>query len=702
MQKTDISARSRRRTVAVLAACSVATLLALGGCQEPAPTYNDGYTGAGAGTGSGAVPGAGGVSGVGGATAAGGTNATACPGTQQQCAGVCTDTSNNALNCGICGTVCQSGALCTAGACQCQGGLTSCGATCVDVMSNGANCGTCNTACGAGLVCSLGTCSATCATGLTQCGQSCINPMSDVANCGTCGNACGAGQACSLGVCGCGGGQIDCGAGCIDILSNVSNCGVCGKACGTGEQCVSGACQCPSGMTCTPGSGGAGGGGGAAGAGGSGGTSGLEDGGYIDDGNWHGYAWSAIGGMGTIDPTDFGTIKDFPLCASGSIQKGNDNVAMVGWNLNQPKGMNPPLGTVTPTKDGITVAISKNTTGVELRMQIQMADGDVNANHRWCAVIPGDGGFIPFEAFNTQCWAGGMGTKYNGEEITAALVIVPGNPDAARTFDFCAEFGESDSTAPPPGTGCNLSGGTGDGTTTVPLNDFQTTTRTRDGHSYVIQNNPWGGTASLQTTTVTTGVTFQVTKQSDTGKPTTGAPFSFPSIYRGSNGAVASSNSNLPKLVSSLTDVPTGWKWSGNPSGEWNAAYDVWFSTNTSFSNPPSGGYLMVWYRDPPAAQPLGTVKGTGEQLAGKLWNVWVCDSSTNCSQNGKPVISYVPNDGSTINEMSYDLNDFIQNAVTKYKVIQNTWHLSAIMAGFEIWSGGLNLKSDNFCAVVP
>ena len=48
----------------------------------------------------------------------------------------------------------------------------------------------------------------------------------------------------------------------------------------------------------------------------------------------------------------------------------------------------------------------------------------------------------------------------------------------------------------------------------------------------------------------------------------------------------------------------------------------------------------------------------------------------------------------------AFDLNVFIKNAVSR-GVIQNTWYLTNIFAGFEIWSGGATLKTNNFCAVV-
>ena len=72
----------------------------------------------------------------------------------------------------------------------------------------------------------------------------------------------------------------------------------------------------------------------------------------------------------------------------------------------------------------------------------------------------------------------------------------------------------------------------------------------------------------------------------------------------------------------------------------------------------------------------------------------------TTFRQNGVPVISYVPASGS-IDEWSFDLVDFIKNARDQFSVVQNSWYLTNVFAGFEIWSGGGGLRSDNFCAIV-
>jgi hypothetical protein len=143
-----------------------------------------------------------------------------------------------------------------------------------------------------------------------------------------------------------------------------------------------------------------------------------------------------------------------------------------------------------------------------------------------------------------------------------------------------------------------------------------------------------------------------------------------------------------------LTHVPTGWSWTA-ASGTFNAAYDVWFSTGPSGdANSPSGGYLMIWLHRSGNAQPLsntGTSSGS-VGIAGSTWNFWVG------TQQGRPVISYVRSE--TTDAVSFDLKSFIDDGVAR-GVLDRAWYLSNVFAGFEIWNGGVGLKTNNFCALV-
>src|SRR5262249_51578818 len=78
----------------------------------------------------------------------------------------------------------------------CTNGQSACASACVELESDPTNCGSCGHVCDSGLVCSNGACQPACAVGLTKCGAKCADTTSDPTSCGACGVACPNGQAC--------------------------------------------------------------------------------------------------------------------------------------------------------------------------------------------------------------------------------------------------------------------------------------------------------------------------------------------------------------------------------------------------------------------------------------------------------------------------------------------------------------------------
>jgi hypothetical protein len=251
------------------------------------------------------------------------------------------------------------------------------------------------------------------------------------------------------------------------------------------------------------------------------------------------------------------------------------------------------------------------------------------------------------------------------------------------------------------GNGCTPGRMTTSGTL---MGRFDSTKPMVDGKEYFLQVNEWGA-SEPQVVAYGGDFFFKMTTQM-ASRPTNGGPTGFPSMFIGANSRNSTMGSNLPKAVSALTTVPTTWIWNDNgtladtTANVYNVAYDVWFSTNAAgepTASGPTGGYLMVWLYDPPAAEPIG-----GEPMFEDVaipgvtgtWDIWVGPNGS------RPCISYVRTETSM--GLSFDLNDFIEDAVTnRPNTIQSTWHLTNIFTGFEIWSGGVGLESTAFCAVV-
>jgi len=230
----------------------------------------------------------------------------------------------------------------------------------------------------------------------------------------------------------------------------------------------------------------------------------------------------------------------------------------------------------------------------------------------------------------------------------------------------------------------------GSGTLTAPLDSSGMNGKPAvivGGRQYVVQNNVWSSGVS-QTVTYN-GTSFQITQQTgdNSGSKT---PVSYPSVFIGNNNNRATTDSNLPKQISAITSVDTTWTWaSGGAIGIYNAAYNVWFTSNASGNISAPDKFLMVCFDHASGKQPRGSVIATGSltEVPG-TWTVW---SDGIC-------ISYVAT--STIHSMSFDLKAFIRDAVER-GVLTNSMYLHDVFAGFEIWSGGVGLTSSGFSAVV-
>jgi hypothetical protein len=436
-------------------------------------------------------------------------------------------------------------------------------------------------------------------------------------------------------------------------------------------------------------------------------------GGYYESGAWHGYAWTAPVGEGTtVEPADFSTLASgSPFCVSGVVGPADDysGVSLLGFNVNQAQtadgGGDPPIETATPTAMGIAVSFDK-TVASTLRIQIQGPNGETDANDRWCWEIADPAGpvFAPYSEFNTECWQGGEGTPYANQPLAAVVFTVPGSNVNPVEFDYCIHgFVDGNSAEDAP----DSIGGGGEPLSGTITERYGKVKVLDGGKSYIVQNNAWGpGSSEGSQTLAYTGTSFEVLTQ--TGQPGGGSePASFPSVYLGANGdrgvngsLTTTGDDNLPIQVGSITTIDTTFTHNGTGAfgGDYNAAYDVWFATA-----PPSGdysaaqaGYLMVWFYQPGNRFPIGGQVGTAT-IAGQTWQVYAGDRGDG---SGTQVVSYVA--GSPLGTLSFDLNEFIQEAVGNSRGgFSASWYLTDVFAGFEIWSGGAGLAVSEFSAVV-
>ena len=212
----------------------------------------------------------------------------------------------------------------------------------------------------------------------------------------------------------------------------------------------------------------------------------------------------------------------------------------------------------------------------------------------------------------------------------------------------------------------------------------------RDDLNYFFMANGWG--PGFQSQTVSwNGTSFSV----DAMQGMRGAnyePAAYPTVFCGTYSDSQSGACGLPKALSDITSLRTGWRWSANGnSGQYNAAYDIWLSNSADISG--HSAFLMVWLRDPPGQQPAGSRKFVTTAVANApgSWNIWTG------VVGGKPCVSYVRTEGQDSPELEIDVMDFVRDAAARQITLPGSTVLS-VAVGFEIWNGPIDkLASDDF-----
>ena len=122
--------------------------------------------------------------------------------------------------------------------------------------------------------------------------------------------------------------------------------------------------------------------------------------------------------------------------------------------------------------------------------------------------------------------------------------------------------------------------------------------------------------------------------------------------------------------------------------GDYNVAYDVWLDPTPRRDGANTGAELMIWLDRTDRVQPIGS-KRADVEIGDARWEIWQGENE------GLPVISYV-REGSTTTVLDLPISDFITDA-TRRGVVEPSWFLTNVQAGFEPWIGGEGLSTDAF-----
>lgn len=210
----------------------------------------------------------------------------------------------------------------------------------------------------------------------------------------------------------------------------------------------------------------------------------------------------------------------------------------------------------------------------------------------------------------------------------------------------------------------------------------------RNGVGYRFIANGWGN-QWRDHTLEWKGTSFKVLSLNGT-QGSDYSPAGYPSMFCGLySNKLSNGQCGLPKAISGLSQVKTGWRWKANGNnGEYNAAWDVWLGNGQQLT-----AYLMVWLRDPPRQQPAGRATLSGAAINGLpgSWTIWTG------MVNGLPIVNYVKSEGQDLGELEFDVLDVYKDAKNRgYDLPGND--ILSVAIGFEVWNGPVtNLVVDDF-----
>ena len=238
-----------------------------------------------------------------------------------------------------------------------------------------------------------------------------------------------------------------------------------------------------------------------------------------------------------------------------------------------------------------------------------------------------------------------------------------------------------------PGFGAPSQGGTGTSTAKYFGADVN-----RDGVGYRFITN-WWGTGWTAGDVSYNGAGFTVNSAAGTSMPD-GTPIGYPATYCGLySESNRGGNCGLPAAYSSIDKLWTGWKWRSPDTGQYNAAWDIWLGTSSTFQS-----YLMVWLRDPRGRQPAGNAVISNVTVANVpgTWNIRYG------TVNGKPIVNYVRPEGQDACEFEFNVMDFIRDAQMRSAATPALMlpgdTVRAVAVGFEFWTGPFtNVASEDF-----
>jgi cellulose 1,4-beta-cellobiosidase len=166
-------------------------------------------------------------------------------------------------------------------------------------------------------------------------------------------------------------------------------------------------------------------------------------------------------------------------------------------------------------------------------------------------------------------------------------------------------------------------------------------------------------------------------------------PVAFPNVYVGCSWGVCSAHSGLPRRVDRVRSLVTSWSLRERARGVWAASYDIWFDRARHTGGQARGAEIMIWL----SSRGFGVNRWPVVRVHHIRYHLahWVT------RHHGKRW-TYIQFNRvhSTQRVTNLDVHRFIRVA-EGHGLIDQRWWLTSVEAGFEIWRGGVGLKTENF-----
>ncbi|MEU9150728.1 ricin-type beta-trefoil lectin domain protein [Streptomyces sp. NPDC048417] len=201
---------------------------------------------------------------------------------------------------------------------------------------------------------------------------------------------------------------------------------------------------------------------------------------------------------------------------------------------------------------------------------------------------------------------------------------------------------------------------------------------------YSIEPNRWNASAGTVCLKTTGDTGFTVSAAGGLVAKDSKAPRAYPNI------ATVPGTAGLPVPVAELGDATSDWAAWPAAAGSYNMAYDLWFGPNATDCNPAHSAELMIWLDRTDNVVPAGSRAPRTVTLGDAAYEVYQAPRPGTHS-----VISYVRTDPThTVRRL--DLRLFAANALQRGYVPTSS-RLCKVAAGFEIWTGGVGLRTFSF-----